>query len=96
MKLRPLHDKIIVKQRDAEEISEGGILIVGTQEKPRKGDVLAVGPGRYLETGDFVDTKVQVGDVVLFGGRAGEEVQIDEKTTLLVLREPEILAIVDE
>lgn len=96
MNLRPLYNKVIVKQRDADEISKGGIVIAGTKEKPRKGDVVAVGPGIYLETGEFIETTVQVDDVVLFGSRAGEEVKIDEQTTLLVLLEPEILAIVDE
>ena len=87
MNLRPLHNKVIVQQREADEVSKGGIVLAGTKEKPLKGDVLAVGPGIHLETGEFIETTVQVGDVVLFGTRVGEEVQIDEH---------EILAIVEE
>ncbi len=97
MILRPLHDKVIVKQRDVEEVSLGGILIAGKTEKPLKGDVVAVGPGRYL--GDvFIKTTLKIGDVVIFGNNTGEE--LDEDTlnpiSLIVMREREILAVIDE
>ena len=95
MKLRPIQDRVIVKQRDAEEMTEGGIVVAGQQEKPMKGDVIAVGPGRYLES-KLIPPTVKVGDVVLFGKNAGEEVKLDDDNTVLVLHEPEILAVLDE
>lgn len=95
MTFRPLHDKVIVKQRDAEKVSDGGIVIAGTPDKPFKGDVLAVGPGRYLDTGEQIPLTVSVGDVVIFGQRSGEELEV-ENETILCLRESEILAVIDE
>lgn len=66
MILRPIHDKVVIKQRDAEKVSPGGIHIAGEHEKPSKGDVIAVGPGRYL--GDvLIEPTVKEGDVVIFG-----------------------------
>lgn len=97
MILRPLHDKVIVKQHDVEEVSLGGIFIVGETEKPLKGDVVAVGPGRYL--GDvFIETTLKIGDVVIFGNNTGEEIDEDilNPVSLVVMREREILAVIDE
>ena len=95
MKLRPIQDRVIIKQRDAKTVSDGGIHIAGEAEKPLKGEVLAVGPGRWLEN-VFIEPNVKEGDVVIFGKSAGEEVEIDDDTKLLVLRETEILAVLDE
>lgn len=94
IKLRPLSNRVIVQQHEAEEQTKGGIVIANANERPLKGTVLEVGPGRYV--GDhFVETVVKPGDVVLFGKRVGEEVEIDSDTTVLVLREHEILATLD-
>ena len=94
-KLRPLNDRVTVDQHEAKEESEGGIVLTGQKDKPLKGTVIAAGPGRWL--GDqLVPTTVQPGDIVLFGKSAGEEVEIDDDTKVLVLREGEILATLDE
>ena len=95
MNLRPIQDRVIIKQREADAVSEGGIHLAGEAEKPLKGDVISVGPGRWFES-VFIEPAVKEGDVVIFGKSAGEEVEIDDDTTLLVLRETEILAILDE
>ena len=95
MILRPIHDKVVIKQHDVEKVSPGGIHIAGEHEKPSKGDVIAVGPGRYL--GDvLIEPTVKEGDVVIFGTNAGDEVEVDNDTTYVVMREREILAIIDE
>lgn len=94
MNLRPIQDKVVVKQREADSVSPGGIVIAGKQQKPMKGDVVAVGPGRYI--GDhFIENTLKVGDVVLFGKNAGEEVEVDDDT-FVVIREREILATLTE
>ena len=97
MILRPLSDKIIVKQREVDKMSKGGIAIVADKqhEKPLKGDVVAVGPGRYL--GDvFVKTTLKEGDVIIFGKNAGDEIEFDKDTTFVVMKEREVLAVIDE
>jgi len=94
MNLRPLHDQIIVKQHEIEEVSKGGIVLAGKTEKPLKGTVLAVGPGRYIESIRLPMT-VGVGDVVLFGKSSGTQVELDKDTTILVLRESEIVAVIE-
>lgn len=94
IKLKPLANRVIVEQDDVQETSKGGIVIAGTKEKPLRGTVLAVGPGRYI--GDrFVESVVKPGDVVLFGKSAGEDVDIETDTTVRVLFEHEILATLD-
>lgn len=93
--LRPLGNRVIVEQHEADEKSKGGIVIANTQEKPLKGTVLAVGPGKWLGE-KFIETVVKPGDVVLFGKRAGEEVEIERDTTVIVLHEHEILAQLDD
>ena len=95
MKLRPLHDQVIVKQFKANELSKGGIVIAGDKtEKPLKGEVTAVGPGRFLDDVRLPMT-VKIGDVVLFGKQSGTEVDVDRNTTILVLREAEIVAVIE-
>ncbi len=94
MILKPTHDKVIVKRRDSNKVSRGGIVIVSEHEKPSKGDVVAVGPGRYLgET--LIETTLKEGDVVIFGENAGDEVEVDD-TTYVVMNEREVLAVIDE
>ncbi len=95
IKLRPINDRVIVDQHDADEKSDGGIVIANNKDKPLKGTVIAAGPGYWLGE-EFVPTQVKAGDVVLFGKSAGEEVEVEDDVTYLVLREGEILATLDE
>ncbi|GAB6067193.1 co-chaperone GroES [Methylothermus subterraneus] len=95
MKLRPLHDRVIVKRLEEEKTSPGGIVIPDTaKEKPIKGEVLAVGNGKVLENGDIRPLDVKVGDKVLFGKYAGTEVTVDDQE-LLVMREDDIMAVIE-
>ncbi len=95
MKLRPLHDRVIVKRLEEEKTSPGGIVIPDTaKEKPIKGEVLAVGNGKLLENGEIRPLDVKVGDKVLFGKYAGTEVILDDEE-LLVMREDDIMAILE-
>ncbi|MEJ5348998.1 MAG: co-chaperone GroES [Desulfosoma sp.] len=95
MKLRPLHDRVIVKRLEEEERTQGGIIIPDTaKEKPQQGKVLAVGKGKLLDKGDVVPLMVKEGDRVLFSKYAGTEVKV-EGEELLIMREDDILAILD-
>ena len=92
--IKPLHEKVVVERMDAETKSAGGILIPDSaKEKPMKGTVIAVGPGRVLESGEVKALEVKKGDKVLFGGYAGSEVKVDGKD-YLILSENEILAVI--
>ncbi len=91
MKLKPLGDRIVVRQIAAEEVTASGIVLPDTaQEKPQRGEVLAVGDGRY-DDGERVPLDVQVGDEVIYSKYGGTEVTIDDED-LLILRESDILA----
>ena len=93
MKFLPLHDRIVVKRLDAEEVSEGGIFFAPTaMEKPNRGTVIAVGPGKYVGR-KFVETVVKENDVVLFSRNAGHIVTL-EKVEYTMLTEDEIYGIV--
>ncbi|NLI31893.1 MAG: co-chaperone GroES [Deltaproteobacteria bacterium] len=93
MKLRPLHDRVIVKRLEEEEKTVGGIIIPDTaKEKPQQGKVIAVGKGRFLENGQVVPLIVKEGDRVLFSKYAGTEVKV-EAEELLIMREEDILGI---
>ena len=93
MKLRPLHDRVIVKRLEEEKKSAGGILISDTAaEKPSKGEVIAVGPGKVLEDGKVRACDVKKGDIVLFGKYSGSEVKVDGDE-LVVMREDDIMAV---
>jgi chaperonin GroES len=95
MKIRPLHDRVLVKRLEEEKTSPGGILIPDTAaEKPIKGKVIAVGNGKLLESGELRPLDVKVGDKVLFGKYSGTEVRVDGDD-LLVMREDDITAIID-
>ena len=94
MKIRPLHDRVIVKREDDERKSPGGIVIPDTAaEKPIKGRVIAVGNGKILEGGDVRPLDVKVGDKVLFGKYSGTEVKVDGDD-VLVMREEDIMAVI--
>ena len=95
MKLRPLHDRVIVKRMEEERMSAGGIVIPDSAtEKPIRGEVLAVGNGKILENGDKRPLDVSVGDTVLFGKYSGTEVKV-EGEELLVMREEDIMAVIE-
>jgi chaperonin GroES len=95
MKIRPLHDRVIVKRMEEERTSPGGIVIPdAATEKPMKGEILAVGNGKILENGDVRALDLSVGDKVLFGKYSGTEVKVDGEE-LLVMREDDIIAVID-
>lgn len=92
MTLKPLDDRVVVEPLSAEETTAGGIVLPDSaKEKPQRGKVLAVGPGRLLESGDRVAVAVQVGDEVLFGKYGGTEIEVDGRD-IKILRENDILA----
>jgi len=93
MKVRPLHDRLLVRRIEEKERARGGIIIPDTaKEKPMEGKVLAVGNGRVLENGKRLALDVKVGDRILFGKYSGTEIKIDGEEVLIV-REDEVLAI---
>jgi chaperonin GroES len=95
MKIRPLHDRVIVKRLEEDRTSPGGIVIPGSAaEKPIQGKIVAVGQGRILENGTVRPCDVQVGDKVLFGKYDGTEVRV-EGEELLVMRESDVMAVFD-
>jgi chaperonin GroES len=95
MKVRPLHDRVIVKRLEGEEVTKGGIIIPDTaKEKPVEGKVIAVGSGKLGESGKKVPIEVKKGDRVLFGKYAGTEIKIDGEE-LLIMREDDIIAIME-
>ena len=94
MKVKPLHDRVIVKRIEEEEKTKGGIIIPDTaKEKPIEGEVLAVGDGKILEDGKRAPMEVKKGDRVLFGKYAGTEIKIDGEEHI-IMREDDIVAIV--
>ena len=95
MKLRPLHDRVIIKRLEAETKSAGGIVIPDTAtEKPITGEVVAVGTGKIQEDGKVRPMAVKAGDKVLFGKYSGTEVKV-EGEELLVMREEDLMAIIE-
>lgn len=93
IKIRPLDDRVVVSQLDAEEKTAGGIVLPDTaKEKPQKGEIIAVGPGRLLDSGDRAGLAVKVGDRVFFGKYAGTDVKVDGQE-LKIMRESDILGI---
>jgi chaperonin GroES len=95
MKLRPLHDRVIIKRLEAETKSAGGIVIPDTAaEKPIKGEVVAVGSGKILEDGKVRPVGVKAGEKVLFGKYSGTEIKVDGQE-LLVMREEDLMAVIE-
>ncbi len=95
MKIRPLHDRVLVKRLEEEEKTKGGIIIPDTaKEKPIEGEVVAVGNGKILENGEVKPLEVKVGDKVLFGKYAGTEIKI-EGEEFLMMREDDILGVIE-
>ncbi len=97
MKIRPLHDRVIVRRQEEEETSAGGIVLPGSaKEKPNQGEVVAVGNGAILDNGDTRPLAVSVGDTVVFGQYAGSNtVKVDDED-LIILSESEIYAVVEK
>ncbi|MEE8482762.1 MAG: co-chaperone GroES [Acidiferrobacterales bacterium] len=95
MKIRPLHDRVVVRRIEQEEMSPGGIVIPDSaKEKPIQGEVVAVGNGKILENGEVRPLDVKVGDKVLFGKYSGTEVKIGDEE-MLVMREEDIMGVVE-
>ena len=95
MKIRPLHDRIVVKREEEKEIKKGGIIIPDTaKEKPQEGKVIAVGNGRVTEDGKKVPLDVKARDRILFGKYSGSEVKIDDEE-YLIMKEEDVLAIIE-
>jgi chaperonin GroES len=95
MKVRPLHDRILVKREDEEEAKHGSIIIPDTaKEKPQRGKVVAAGNGKVGEDGKRIPLDVKSGDRILFGKYSGNEVKIDNED-YLILREEDVLAILE-
>ena len=93
IQIRPLDDRVVVRPLEGEEMTAGGIVLPDTaKEKPQKGEVVAVGPGKLLDSGDRAGTSVKVGDHVFFGKYAGTEVKVDGDE-LKIMRESDILGI---
>ena len=95
MNIRPLHDRVLIKRKEEERTSPGGIVIPDSAtEKPIRGEVVAVGKGKITDSGDVRPLDVKVGDNVLFGKYSGTEVKVDGDE-LLVMREEDIMAVVE-
>lgn len=95
MKIRPLHDRVIVRRLEEERKTAGGIVIPDTAaEKPSRGEVIAVGNGKILDNGDVRPLDVKVGNKVLFGKYSGTEVKVDGEE-LVVMREDDIMAVLE-
>ena len=94
MSFRPLYDRVLIKRLDADEKVGGLYIPEAAKEKPLQGEVIAVGPGARLDTGETRDPSVKTGDRVLFGKYSGDEVHVDG-TKHLIMRESEILALIE-
>ena len=95
MKLRPLHDKVVVERQEEEKTSAGGIILSGSAtEKPSQGKVIAVGPGKKNDSEELTHMGVSVGDTVIFGQYGGSEVKIDGQE-YLILGESDIFGVIE-
>jgi len=93
MKLNPLDDRVVVEPLSAEETTSGGIVLPdAAKEKPQRGKVIALGPGRLLDSGDRCPIALSVGDEVLFAKYGGTDIEIEKKREVKILRESDILA----
>jgi chaperonin GroES len=94
MKFRPLHDRVLVRRKNAEEKTASGIIIPDTaKEKPQEGEIIAVGPGSRDDSGKLNALDVKVGDLVLFGKWSGTEVKIDGED-LIIMKESDIMGVI--
>ena len=96
MKIRPLHDRVIVRREEEEQKTAGGILLPGSaQEKPNQGEVIAVGSGRILDSGELRPVDVKIGDIVVFGQYAGNDKIYVDGEELIIHSESDIKAVVE-
>ena len=96
MKIRPLHDRVVVRREEEEEKTAGGILLPGSaKEKPNQGEIIAVGSGRVLDNGEVRPLDVKVGDIVVFGKYAGSDTIDVDGEELVILSESDIKAVVE-
>jgi len=94
--LKPLGDRIIAKATSAEEVTKGGILLPDTaKEKPQEGEVIAVGPGKLLDSGKLIPMDVKVGDKIIYGKYGGTEIKV-EGEEYIILRQDDVLAVLDK
>ncbi|MGB5096601.1 MAG: co-chaperone GroES [Porticoccaceae bacterium] len=97
MKIRPLHDRVVVRRKAEEEKTAGGILLPGSaKEKPNRGEVIAVGIGTVNDKGDIRPLDVKVGDKVIFGTYAGNTVEDTDGSELIVMRESDIFGVITD
>jgi chaperonin GroES len=95
MKIRPMHDRLLVERVEEQEVRRGGIIIPDTaKEKPQQGKVIAAGKGKAKEDGKVLPLDVKAGDTILFGKYSGQEIKIDGDE-YLIMREDEVLAVLD-
>lgn len=96
MKIRPLHDRVVVRRKEEEKMSSGGIVLPGSAtEKPNQGEVIAIGSGRVLENGETRALDVKVGDTVVFGKYAGTDTIEVDGEELIIISESDIKAVVE-
>ena len=97
MKIRPLHDRVVVRRKEEEQTTAGGILLPGAAaEKPNQGEIIAVGTGKPLDNGDVRAISVSVGDIVVFGQYSGSNTIKVEGEELLIMNESEILGVIEK
>ena len=95
MNIRPLHDRVVIKRLDEERTTAGGIVIPDSAtEKPMRGEVVAIGPGKMLDSGNVIPMGVKQGDTVLFGKYSGTEVKISGDE-FVVMREDDIMGVIE-
>lgn len=95
MKIRPLHDRVVVRRKEEETTTKGGIVLPGSAtEKPSQGEVIAVGTGKILDNGDVRALAVKVGDIVVFGQYSGHTVKIDGEE-LLIMSENDLYGVIE-
>lgn len=96
MKIRPLNDRVVVRRSEEEETSAGGIILTGSaKEKPNKGEVVAVGPGKTLDNGEVKAPSVKVGDQVVFGRYADSNTIKDDDGELIIMNENDIYGVIE-
>lgn len=96
MKIKPLQDRVVIRRVEEEKETAGGIILPGSaQEQQNMGEVIAVGPGKASDSGTIVAMTVKVGDKVMFGQYSGQEVKDDAGKPLMIMREDDLIAIID-
>lgn len=95
MSIRPLHDRVLVRRKEEENKSAGGIILTNSaKEKPMQGEIIAIGNGKISSSGSLIEMSVKIGDKVLFGKYSGTDIKFNDEE-LLMMREEDIMAVVD-